>query len=188
MSDVSPALPLMRYAYQPPLGILWLAATTVTTARIPFLQIILPLSLIMLLFSDGPHCIVSREHNELFHARTYRARVLLPFFPVSLPRARCIRRFIQRAARPINISARTFACKSRRRGENGDASRNELAHTRTLFYKRNTSSATTKGLIKKIDVSLGAMFLWERIIGEEGKFTAMLLAHFIVFSIKQFVK
>lgn len=38
---------------------------------------------------------------------------------------------LYRAARPINISARTFACKSRRRGENDDASRNECtAHER----------------------------------------------------------
>lgn len=83
--------------------------------------------------------IVSRNIMNYF-ARRYtlslslcltRLSFLLPNFPDS---GRCIRRFIQRAARPINISARTFACKShRRRGENDDASRNESAQHTNVY-------------------------------------------------------
>jgi len=137
MSMIFAARTFMRYAYRP--------------AEFHFCELFCHF-LSSAIVSDGPHCIP--EHNELFHSTFYSvyiyiyiylslslscsvSHVSLSFFPVF---STGVYVDLYRAARPINISARTFACKSRRRGENDDASRNEHtnAYTYRAFYKRYT--------------------------------------------------
>lgn len=80
----------MRYAYQPPL----VAADHHHHHRqnFHFCKLFCHF-LSSAIVSDGPHCSVSQEHNELFHSDVSCARTpaLLFFFPV-LSRGRC--RFI----------------------------------------------------------------------------------------------
>lgn len=110
----------MRYAYQR-----W--PTRRPSAEFYFCELFchFPSSAIV---SDGPHCVP--ERNELFRPVSFHSRRLslsLSLFPV--PTGVYID--LHSTVRPINISTRTFACKSRRQGENDDASGSEFTHTNT---------------------------------------------------------
>lgn len=66
--------------------------------------------------SDGPHCVP--ERNELFHSVSFHSRRLSPsvslFSPAALPVPTGVYIDLHSTVWPINISTRTFACKSHR--------------------------------------------------------------------------
>lgn len=141
--------PFMRYAYREPT-----ARQLDHRSRIPFLQIILPLSLIRHCFGRTTLCVA--EHNELFRPvlpPSTPSRSPPPTFSSRFSRAgRCIRRFIY-GGQLIFQSELSRASRARQ-GENDDANRDEFAHTDTKGLLPN--NGYTQSVFTPAEFELGA--------------------------------